>query len=241
MIKIIIADDEKHARDRLKQLLQNYDFLKIIAEAENGNQVLENIIESSPDLAFLDINMPGVSVFNTIVNLKNPPFIVFQTAYSEYAVKAFELEAFDYLVKPVSQERLDKTIQKLQKSITVRTIGENPKNQQQNDPSRISLKINGVYHVFSLNSLIRISFEQGFCFVYNQEGRFLLDGYLNHYEKKLDSQGFFRINRNDLVNIAYIKKIHSFFQGSYIIELTDKTELQLSRRRISDLKKIMSF
>ncbi|MCK5451690.1 MAG: response regulator, partial [Candidatus Omnitrophica bacterium] len=117
MIKTLIADDEKHARERLKELLVTFEIFDITAEAATGNEALEKIIMHKPDVAFLDINMPGISVFSTLPSLSHPPIIIFQTAYSEYAVEAYNINALDYIMKPFSRERLEKTVCKIQEKM----------------------------------------------------------------------------------------------------------------------------
>ena len=112
MIKTLIADDEKHARERLKELLLAFEIFDITAEAATGDEALEKIIMHKQDVAFLDINMPGISVFNTLPSLSHPPIIIFQTAYSEYAADAFNINALDYIMKPFSRERFEKTVGK---------------------------------------------------------------------------------------------------------------------------------
>jgi len=244
MITVLIADDEKHARDRLKNLLKNYKNFSIIAEAKNGDEVIQTIISKKPDVAFLDINMPGVSVFDTIPSLKNPPLIIFQTAYSEYAVDAFKANALDYIMKPVSEERLSNTIDKIVKSINNRQLCDEDnedKNTDKQELKKISVKTSGTIKVIDINDIYKISFEDGFSFIYTDEGRFLSDYYLNYFEEKLINKGFYRVSRNDIVNIKFISLIHPMFKGNYIIELKNTEKIKLSRRRAKDLKKIISF
>ena len=116
---ILIADDEKPARERLKNILNNLGY-NICGEAENGNEVMTKIVSLKPQLIFLDINMPGVNVFDSIKSLKNPPLIIFQTAYSEYAVDAFDINAVDYLLKPYSLERVESGIEKALKFLEIK-------------------------------------------------------------------------------------------------------------------------
>ena len=118
MIKTLIADDEKHAIDRLKDLLADFDQFQIIAEAKDGIGALEKIVSLKPDVAFLDINMPGVSIFKTISSLSTPPLIIFQTAHSKYAADAFDIDALDYLLKPVSRARFSKAVSKIMEKLS---------------------------------------------------------------------------------------------------------------------------
>ncbi len=117
MIKTLIADDEQHAIQRLKDLLSDYNEFQIIAEVNDGTKALEQIVALKPDVVFLDINMPGVSVFNTILSLQEPPLVVFQTAHSKYAADAFDINALDYLLKPIDLDELIRAVDKMQKKI----------------------------------------------------------------------------------------------------------------------------
>lgn len=240
MISVLIADDEKHARDRLKMLLQKYDFLSLDYEAKNGDEVIQQIISKNPDVVFLDINMPGIPVFNSLSSLKNPPIIIFQTAYSEYAVDAYGINALDYLVKPISEERLAQTVDKIKNKITLKNRSNNEINKK-NDIQKISVKQYGKIKVISITDIYKITFEEGFSFIYTYEGRFLADKYLNYFEEILSDKGFFRVSRNDIINIKNISLIHPMFKGNYVIELINGAKIKLSRRRAKSLKKIINF
>ena len=240
MISVLIADDEKHARDRLKILLKKYDILSIDHEAKNGDEVIQLIISKNPDVVFLDINMPGISVFNTLSSLKDPPLIIFQTAYSEYAVEAYGINALDYLVKPISEERLTKTVDKIKNAITQKNKS-NKDYYAKNDIQKISVRQYGKIKVISISDIYKITFEEGFSFIYTYEGRFLTDKYLNYFEELLKDKGFFRVNRNDIINTKNISLIHPMFKGNYVIELINGAKIKLSRRRANSLKKIINF
>lgn len=241
MISVLIADDEKHARERLKTLLQKYDIFSIDYEAKNGDEVLNLIISKNPEVAFLDINMPGVSVFNSLSSLKEPPIIIFQTAYSEYAVDAFGINALDYLVKPISEERLKITVEKIKKTLSLKNTKEDIKEFSKNNIQKISVKQDGKIKVISINDIYKITFEEGFSFIYTYEGRFLSDKYLNYFEEVLKNHGFFRVNRNDIINTKNISVIHPMFKGNYIVELINGAKIKLSRRKAGKLKKIINF
>ncbi len=241
MISVLIADDEKHARERLKSLLQKYDIFSIDYEAKNGDEVLNLIISKNPDVAFLDINMPGVSVFNSLSSLKEPPIIIFQTAYSEYAVDAFGINALDYLVKPISEERLKITIDKIKKALSLKNAKEEIIEDSKNNIQKISVKQDGKIKVISINDIYKITFEEGFSFIYTYEGRFLSDKYLNYFEDVLKNKGFYRVNRNDIINTKNISVIHPMFKGNYEVELINGAKIKLSRRRAGKLKKIINF
>lgn len=237
MIKTIIADDETHARERLKDLLLTFGIFEIIAEATDGNEALNLMITHNPDVAFLDINMPGMSVFKSVPSLNNPPIIIFQTAYSEYAAEAFDISALDYLLKPIRLERLEKSVLKIKEKLNFTTNDTEKGSKDVVD--RISIKINDKIKIIEVSEIIRLSFENGFCYIYTSTDRFISDKYLNYYEEKLKDCGFFRTSRTDMVNIEAISVIQNLHQGIYTIELKNGTTVDLSRRKAQILKKIV--
>ncbi|MCP4367489.1 MAG: response regulator transcription factor [Deltaproteobacteria bacterium] len=246
MIKTLIADDERHARERLKELLVAFEIFDITAEAATGNEALEKIITHKPDVAFLDINMPGISVFNTLPSLSRPPIIIFQTAYSEYAAEAYDINALDYIMKPFSRERLEKTVGKIQEKMYAQSqssdasagkVGESASEKME----IISIKVRDTIKIILVKDIQKICFEDGLSFIYTHEGRYMTDKYLNYYEKKLINSGFFRTNRANLVNLDYIESIHRMFKGRYLVELKDKSRVDLSRRKAVALKKKIDF
>lgn len=249
MIKTLIADDEGHAIDRLKDLLADYDEFQIIAEANSGTGALEQMVLQKPDVAFLDINMPGVSVFKTISSLGDPPLVIFQTAHSKYAADAFDIDALDYLLKPVSRERFARAISKIreklalpQQSIVSPAAQETKEPVESSDATeKISVKVQGAIKIIAIADIRKICFEEGLSFIYTEKGRFLSDHTLNYYEKKLEEKGFFRSNRGHLVNLEYVTTIHKGFKGNYYIELTDGSKVELSRRKAQILKKTLDF
>jgi DNA-binding LytR/AlgR family response regulator len=227
-IRVLIADDEAPARKRLHDLFSDYGEFEIIGEAENGDQVLKLIEELSPQVAFLDINMPGASVFNTIPTLKEPPHILFQTAYSEYGAKAFDINAVDYLLKPVSRSRFEQAIGKLKPLIKI----ESPKDV-------IPVKSGESIRIVKIETISRISFDEGFSFIYSKGEKIYSDRSLNHYEELLAEKGFYRISRSDLINLQFIEKLHPLFKGQYTVELTGGHRIIISRRRIQGLKQLI--
>lgn len=242
MITVLITDDESHARERLKDLLSRFDCFEIIAEAQDGNEALSKMITLNPDVAFLDINMPGISVFQSLPSLKEPPLIVFQTAYSEHAAEAFDIDAVDYLLKPVRFERLEKCVQKLLKKIASK------KNETELQPQnslestdRISVKTNGKIKLIDTSDIIRISFERGFSTIFTETEQYMSDKYLNYFEEKLREKRFFRASRTELVNLGAISVIENLTHGLYEIELINGMTVDLSRRKAQALRKIMDF
>ncbi len=242
MIKAIIADDENHARERLRDLLNRFDLFEITAEAADGNEALSMIITHNPDVAFLDINMPGISVFQSLPSLNKPPLIIFQTAYSEHAAEAFDIDALDYLLKPVRYERLEKTVKKIQQKLYGKVEKSAASHESSNDSlDRISVKVSGQIKIIEVKDIVRISFERDFCCIYTASEKYMSDKYLNYYEEKLEGLGFFRTSRTDIINLEAISMLHSLNQGEYTVELKNGMSVDLSRRKAQILKKIVEF
>lgn len=242
MIKTLIADDEQHALDRLKDLLSSYDQFQIVAEVNSGTAALEKIVSLKPDVAFLDINMPGVSIFKTISSLQDPPLVIFQTAHSKYAADAFDIDALDYLMKPVSRERFSRAVTKIIEKISItETVTALKEPQEKETTDKISLKVREAIKIIQVCDIQKICFEEGLSFIYTKEGRFLSDRSLNYYEEKFQNGGFFRSNRANLVNLEYVTTLHKGFKGSYLMELKDGSRVELSRRKALILKKTLAF
>jgi DNA-binding LytR/AlgR family response regulator len=242
MITAIIADDESPARERLREQLEKFEMFEIVAEARDGNEALQLIITHKPDVAFLDINMPGVSVFQSIPSLQNPPIIIFQTAYSEHAADAFDINALDYLLKPVRLERLEKAVTKILDKHAKNIQAESKTSEPQFKPTdHITVTINGKTKIIPAKDIFRISFEDGFCLIHTINEKMMSDKYLNYYEEKLKGCNFFRTSRTDIINLTLITMIHKEFEGSYVIELQNGMKIDLSRRKAQQLKEIMDF
>lgn len=240
MIKSIIADDESHARERLRELLEDFDCFDIVDEATDGNEAINMIITHKPQVAFLDINMPGVSVFQSIPSLQEPPLVVFQTAYSQHAANAFEIDAVDYLLKPVRIERLEKAVSKINERLSLKIPAVSPSADVTPKLSdHISVKISGKTRVIAIRDIVRISFENGYCFLYTASEKIISDKYLNYYEDKLQGSKFYRTSRNDIINLDQISMVHKLSQSDYNVELKNGARIDLSRRKAQQLKKII--
>jgi DNA-binding LytR/AlgR family response regulator len=240
MITLIIADDESHARERLHEMLDQFNCFDIVAEAIDGNDAVNKIITCKPQVAFLDINMPGVSVFQSIPSLQTPPIIIFQTAYAQHAADAFEIDALDYLLKPVRLERLEKTVAKIKERLSFKNSDQLVPNEVSlKFTDHISIKISGKTRIIAIKDIVRISFENGYCFLYTATEKIISDKYLNYYEEKLQGHTFYRTSRTDIINLDQILMVHKLSQSTYTIELKNGARIDLSRRKAQQLKKIV--
>jgi len=247
-VRCIIVDDEPLARQRFRSLLhkitleeEEYEII-ICAEAESGTQAIPIIYTEKPDIVFLDIQMPGLNGFDVIDLLAEPrPHIVFVTAYDEYALKAFEVHALDYITKPINAERLNKTLQRIisvqnknsgQGLDTLRTERAN------NLLQRITVHTGNSLRVVSLHEIKRIEAENKSVYVYLPDNRYSTDFTLDTLELRLDPKQFIRVHRSHLVRIDAIKELIPWFSGTYCLRLEDGTQLPVARRRVNEIKKI---
>jgi len=242
--KAIIIEDELLGREIIKNYLQNVNGIELIGEFADGFSGLKAINELKPDIVFLDIQMPKLTGLEVLELLDEPPAIIFTTAYDEYAVKAFELNAIDYLLKPFSKERFDGAIKK-----TITQIGHhaptlaNLKNQVAKEKvlDKIVVKSNNNVFVIPLNEVTYIESEDDYVMVHSAKGKHLQYQTMSYYEEHLDAAIFIRIHRSFIVNIHYITKIEKFGKETYQVVLKDGTGLKVSRSRYQELKDILGF
>jgi len=247
-IRALIVDDEPPARERLKRLLAGIEGIELVGAAENGIQAVEMIEALSPDLALLDIQMPGLNGFEVIEALEEPPLVIFVTAYDEYAIRAFEVNALDYLLKPFSRSRLEKAIRRAQET----PAGERDLAGQL-DPLLESLATQGRYlirlavrdrdriRVLDVNEVDWVGVEDEQVTVHVGERVYPIRRTLAELEARLDPAGFFRAHRSAIVNLDRVKEIIPWFKGSHKLRLTTGVEVDLSRTQARVLRKILGW
>lgn len=242
-IKAIIVDDERLARNELKKLLNEHAEIQVIDEAANAQEGIEKIELQNPDLIFLDIQMPGQTGFDLLSSLERSPHVIFTTAYDEYALKAFEVNALDYLLKPIEPSRLSDAIQKLQYEISRR------KAEEQNTYNRGPLTEEDQVFVkdgercwFVKLSEIRLFESVGnYAKVFFSTNKPLILKSLNALEERLDPRFFFRANRKHIINLRWIEKIEPYFNGGLLVELKGGEKIEVSRRQTVKFKEMMSL
>jgi len=242
-MKAIIIDDERLARAELKKLLQEFPEVEIIDEAANAEEGIAKIESLRPDLIFLDIQMPGKTGFDMLSQLERTPQVIFTTAYDEFALKAFEVNALDYLLKPVEPKRLADAIQKLQFSDSkeVRTEAENFNNSILTENDQVFVK-DGERCWFVKLSDIRLFESVGnYAKVFFNSNKPLILKSLNALEERLDEKVFFRANRKHIVNLRLIEKIEPYFNGGLLLELKGGEKIEVSRRQTVKFKEMMSL
>ena len=244
MIKTIIIDDERLARNELKKLLMDFPEIEVIAEAANSAEGIEKIDSLNPDLIFLDIQMPGKTGFDMLSELDKAPSVIFTTAYDEYALKAFEVNALDYLLKPVEPKRLADAIQKLhveedKEPMHDHEISTNKSILDEHD--QVFVK-DGERCWFVKLSEIRLFESVGnYAKVYFGPNKPLILKSLNALEERLDEKVFFRANRKHIVNLRLIEKIEPYFNGGLLLELKGGEKIEVSRRQTVKFKEMMSL
>lgn len=244
MIKAVIIDDERLARNELKKLLMDFPEIEVVAEGANANEGLEKIESINPDLIFLDIQMPGKTGFDMLAELDKAPHVIFTTAYDEYALKAFEVNALDYLLKPVEPKRLADAIQKLQlqeekEQVTNGMVHTNREMLKEDD--QVFVK-DGERCWFVKLSDIRLFESVGnYAKVFFGPNKPLILKSLNALEERLDEKLFFRANRKHIVNLRMIDKIEPYFNGGLLLELKGGEKIEVSRRQTVKFKEMMSL
>ena len=237
-MKAIIIDDERLARQELKNLLSVYKEVEIIAECTNSEEAKQKINELKPDIVFCDIQMPGKTGLELVEEISGAVDVVFVTAYDEYAIKAFELNAFDYLLKPVQPERLAETIKKLTvKDSSLKTENVSPLNYT----DTVFIKDGEKCWVVKLSDIRLFESEGNYVRVYFDTFRPLILRSLNSLEIRLNEKQFFRASRKHIVNFAYIASVESWFNGRLNIKLKDGKEVEVSRRQAVKLKDTKSL
>lgn len=246
-LRAIIIDDEELARKRLHKMLQNFESeLEVIDEAGNGKEAIEKIEGSRPDVIFLDIQMPGYDGFEVVRRLHVKPFIVFVTAYDEYALKAFEENSVDYLLKPIDQKRLEKAIEKL------RLVFHAPQPQLNDHIERLlSQLISGPVKrmqvrsgdkiiLVNVDDIVYFEAKDKYTFLHTIDQKHIIDYTLSELEGKLDKTNFIRIHRSNIINLKYIRELVKWFGGKYKVRLKDRnqTELIVSRGYVDQIQKL---
>ncbi len=239
-MRAVIVDDERLARKELRRLLDEHTEIEIIGECSNGIEAIEFINANKPDLVFLDIEMPEINGFEVIEKIDKTPAIVFVTAYNDYALKAFEVNALDYVVKPVDPERLKETMAKLhEENEEVDTDGLDRGVLRKED--QIFIKDGEKCWFIKLETIKLFESEGNYVRIYFDKFKPLVLKSLNSLENKLDPKLFFRANRKFIINLQQVKHIENWFNGGLQVTLEDDRKIEISRRQAVKFKAMMSL
>lgn len=241
-MRTLVIDDERLARKELINLLKQYVHIDVIGESSNVDDAKKKIESLHPDLIFLDIQMPEKDGFQLLSELTYMPMVIFVTAYDEYALKAFDVSALDYLLKPVAPERLEETLSRL-KTVDepeLETADMTRRNRLSLD-DQIFIKDGERCWFVSLSEVSRFQSEGNYVRVYFQNQKPMILRSLNNLETTLDTRSFFRANRKYIINLQWIDKVESWFNGGLMVTLKDGTELEISRRQAAKFRESMSL
>ncbi|MDA3937541.1 MAG: LytTR family DNA-binding domain-containing protein [Actinomycetota bacterium] len=235
MLKALVVDDEAPARSELRFLLDEAGGVEVVGEASNGPEALQLVKAIPYDVVFLDIDMPGLSGVDlaaTLADLDHPPSIVFVTAHSEHAVKAFEVAAADYLVKPVEVDRLRQAIERIK-----------PAEETRARIDRIPVEKAGKKLLLQVEDISYIMAKDDYSYLHTENERYLSTFSLAQLEGKLMPSGFFRVHRRYLVNLAQVREVVPMYGGTLLLTLQDPegTQVPVSRRRVPSLKKALGL
>src|SRR6056297_1261476 len=215
-IGAIIIEDEKPARDLIKKFMEDREELELLGEYDNGFSGLKATHELEPDVLFLDVQMPKLNGFELIELLDYTPEIIFTTAYDQYAIKAFEQNAVDYLLKPFSKERfnegVDRLLVRLEQGSGKKTTEKIRKHLSDSEEllNRVVIKKSGKIHVVAVSDIQYLEAQDDYVMIYTQQGRFLKQQTMKYYEKHLDSDQFIRVHRSFIVNVQVIERIEPY-------------------------------
>ncbi|NBP70851.1 MAG: DNA-binding response regulator [Cytophagia bacterium] len=226
-IRVALLDDESLAIEELKSMLNAYGFIEVVATFTNPQEALDKIPDLEVNLVFLDIQMPGMSGFEWLEKLDNAPEIIFVTAYDQFALKAFEVSALDYILKPVNTDRLSEALERIKKRLK-------PDNDQAHKLSidkRIFIKDGEQCYFVPLAEIFLLESVGNYVRVYYQDKKPLLHKSLNYMEEKLPDEFFFRANRQHMFNVTHITNINPYFNSTLQVELKNGIKVDISQRQ----------
>lgn len=242
-MKAIIIDDERLARKELHRMLQAFPEIEIADEASNANEAIKKIELHQPELIFLDIQMPGKTGFDMLAELEMVPKVIFTTAYDEHALRAFEVNALDYLLKPIDQKRLEAAITKVSVAgLKEQGTGEPQySNEMLTENSQVFVKDGDRCWFIKLTEVRLFESVGNYAKVFFNGNKPLILKSLNALEERLDPKVFFRANRKHIINLRAVEKIEPYFNNGLLVELKGGEKIEISRRQTVKFKEKMSF
>ncbi|MBL7873362.1 MAG: response regulator transcription factor [Cyclobacteriaceae bacterium] len=238
-MKALIIDDERLARKELVKLLEEHPSIEIVGEAVNADEAEQMINDLNPDLLFLDIQMPGRTGFQLLESLESVPLVVFTTAYDEFALKGFEVNALDYLLKPIQAERLSEAVQKIlekDRAKSGRTAGKKLGLEDQ-----VFVKDGERCWFVNLANIRFFESDGNYIKVYFDANRPMIHKSLNALDDRLDERAFFRASRKHIINLSWVEAIEPWFNGGLMVKLRGGDKVEVSRRQAAKFKDMMSL
>jgi two-component system LytT family response regulator len=237
-IKAVIVEDSRLARNELKELVKYHPEIEIVGEAENVDAGFELINKMQPDLLFLDINMPEKDGFALLEMLDNVPITIFTTAFDEYAIKSFEYNALDYLLKPINPKRFALAIEKANANFVEKNENDDKKLTLSN---QIFIKDGEKCWLVKISDIYLFEVDGNYTKVFFNNEKAIINKSLNQIEDKLPLEFFFRANRNQIINIQYVAQIDPWFSGNLLVHLPKEAKVEISRRQTSTFKEKLSL
>lgn len=245
-IKVMIVDDEKLARDIVKNYLDKHDNLEFLGECTNGFEGIKGINEKKPDIIFLDIQMPKITGFEMLELLDHQPEIIFTTAFDQYAIKAFEVNATDYLLKPFPLDRFNDALSKAIEKVKTNRTSQNDYtelissvNSSLEYLNRIVVKSNQKISIIPTTKISVLEAQDDYVMIHSELGKHLKKQTMKYYEEHLDGNTFFRVHRSYIVNINDVKGMELFEKESYKITMNDGTKIPVSRSGYGKIKELL--
>lgn len=245
MIRTLIVDDEKLARERLLSFLRGYDDIEVIGQAKNGVEAVRAIDEESPDLVFLDVQMPGMDGFEVLKTVRKSPQVVFATAFDEYAIRAFEVHAADYLLKPIARTRLEEALRRVRLRLDgqptgpqLRELVELLEARQRRYLAQLPLHRGRQILVMPTEQILWFEVEYRLVYAHVDGDRYMTNFTLRELEERLDPEVFFRAHKSRLVNLKHVRAIVPWFGGRFKLVMRDQkgSEVELSRAQARELR-----
>ena len=245
-MNVIIVEDEFPARKELRYFIENNTSMNIVGEFNNGLDVLSFIQENNIDAIFLDINIPkldGMLLAKTINKFKNKPKIIFITAYENYAVEAFNLDIFDYILKPYSEERIISMLNKLEKLCNTKKQNKNEKKSlSQKVPNKISLWKDNKIYIVNIDDIYYCEAKERYTYIYTKDEEYHIRECISEVEKIINSENFFKCHRSYLVNLLKIEEVVPWFNNTYLLKLnSEKYEITVSRSKVKNFRELMNI
>lgn len=245
-MRVLVVDDERLARKELINLLNQNDNVEVLGEANNVDDAREKIEELNPEVLFLDIQMPEKTGFDLLEELDHVPLVVFITAYDEFALQAFQVNALDYLLKPIEPERLTDTLKKLEKKLEElkkeedEASSKTPKSQLAlND--QVFVKDGDKCWFVKLANVRLFESDGNYIKVYFENNKPMIHKSLNALDERLDEKSFFRASRKHIINLSWVESIEPWFNGGLVVTLKGGERIEVSRRQAARFKDLMSL
>ena len=242
-IKCLIIDDEKLARELLEEYLTDYDEIEIIGECATGEEAVKEIDKQKPDLIFLDVQMPGMDGFEVLETIEHKPFVIFSTAYDNYAIQAFEENAVDYLLKPVDKERFNVAIERIKKRIESRESNMGAlvdllnSREDADYSSHLFVQKSDKFLNIPVTDILHLEASGDYTILSTQDDQFLSSSGIGKLENKLNPSIFIRVHRSTIINLSHLKEIEKHFNGGLVVKMNNGKSFSVSRTYAKEIRK----